>query len=164
MDDARDDFTRVTSEIEAVQAAGIEKVHTVSGIYLASQPDESGFESAREGGIKTVINLRHDQETEFDEEKVVEALGLVYLNLPWNGEEELTDDVFDRARQMLSEAEKPVLIHCKSANRVGAIWLPFRVLEDGVAIDEAVEEAKTVGLKTPEYEEKARDYIKRKSS
>lgn len=162
--DAKADFTRLTDELEAVESPGIEKIHTVAGVFLAGQPDESGFTAAKEGGIQTVIDLRHDEETDFDERKVVETLGLTYLHLPWNGPEELTDDMFDRTREMLKSAEKPILLHCKSANRVGAVWLPFRVLDGGVDIDEAVEEAKTVGLKKAEYEEKARDYITRKSS
>jgi hypothetical protein len=34
-------------------------------------------------------------------------------------------------------------------------------LDDGVGIDAALEEARTAGLRTPEYVDKARDYIRR---
>lgn len=155
------DFTRVTSALEAVDVPGIEKVHTVSGVFLAGQPDEAGFQAAKAGGVRTVINIRHDSEVEVDEKALVEGLGMIYLHLPWNGAEELTDEVFDRTREMLKTAEKPILFHCKSANRVGATWLPYRVLDGGLALEAAVEEAKSVGLKSPEYEDKARDYIAR---
>ncbi len=161
--EARVDFSRVTDTLEAVDAPGIEKVHSVSGVFLAGQPDESGFDAAKKGGIATVIDLRHDGEIELDERALVEKLGMTYLHLPWNGAEELTDEVFDRAREMLKSAEKPILLHCKSANRVGAVWLPHRVLDGGLSVDDAVTEAKAVGLKATEYEQKARDYIERKS-
>jgi ubiquinone/menaquinone biosynthesis C-methylase UbiE len=53
------------------------------------------------------------------------------------------------------------MLHCGSANRVGAVWLTYRVLDQGVPIETAIEEAKTIGLRSPEYEAKARDYIHR---
>lgn len=161
--EGRADFTRVTTTLETVESPGIEKVRTVDGIFFASQPDASGFEAAKRGGIKTVINLRHADEIELDEAEVVGSLGLTYLHLPWNGPEELTDEVFDRTREMLESAEKPVLLHCASANRVGAVWLPYRVLDGGWDVEDALEEARAIGLKTPEYEEKALDYIERQS-
>lgn len=155
------DFTRVSETLEAVEVPGIEKIHTVAGVYLAGQPDEAGFEAAKTGGVRTVINLRHDDEIELEEKAFVEGLGMTYLHLPWNGAEELTDEVFDRARELLKSAEKPVLLHCKSANRVGAVWLPYRVLDGGLSLEAAATEAKSVGLKSDEYEAKARDYIER---
>ncbi len=163
-DDAQSETSRVARPLEPADMPGIDKLHTVSGLYLAGQPDESGFASAKERGIKTVIDLRHEDETEFDEKELVEELGMAYVPVPWNGEDQLTDEVFDRARELLGSADKPILLHCKSANRVGAVWLPYRVLEDGVAVEEAVEEAKAVGMKSAGYEKKARDYIERKSS
>jgi len=36
-------------------------------------------------------------------------------------------------------------------------------LDEGVALEAAVTEAKTIGLKTPEFETKARDYVARKA-
>ena len=42
------------------------------------------------------------------------------------------------------------------------MWLPWRVLDGGLSYDEALAEAKTVGLKSPLYEEKAREYIERR--
>ena len=99
----------------------------------------------------------------FDERRVVEDLGLAYLHLPWNGPGELSDAVFDSAREMLNTAQRPILLHCSSANRVGAVWLPWRVLDGGVSYEHALVEAKVVGLKNPLYEAMARDYIQRQS-
>jgi hypothetical protein len=52
-------------------------------------------------------------------------------------------------------------LHCASANRVGAVWIPFRVLDQGIELEAAVAGAKAIGLETPEYEAKARDYVER---
>lgn len=153
----------VTEKLEPYECGSITKLHTLGGVFLASQPKPEDFEQAKKGGVKTVINLRHaDEIKEFDEKEVVEALELNYVSLPWNGPEELTDDIFDQSRELLKTAEKPILLHCGSANRVGALWIPYRVLDGGITLEEATAEAKTVGLKSADYETKAIEYIARK--
>lgn len=153
----------ITTEVLEPYACGsITRLHTLAGVFLASQPSADDFEQAKAGGVKTVINLRQAKEQpDFDEQAAVTALGLAYVHLPWNGAEELTDEVFARSRELLNTAERPILLHCASANRVGAVWIPWRVLDGGLSLDAAVVEAKTIGLKTAEYEAKARDYVAR---
>ena len=151
-----------TGKLEPAEWGSIMRLHRLGGVFLASQPKPEDFEQAKKDGVKTVINLRHHEETPgFNEAEVVEELDMEYVNLPWNGPDELTDEVFDKARELLKAAERPILLHCSSANRVGAVWLPYRVLDEGISLDEAVAEAKVVGLKSPDFEAKARDYIER---
>ena len=151
--------------IQATELGSIEKIHQVGDIFLGGQPGADDFAKAKASGIKTIINLRHDDEVpDLNEKEAAESAGLTYVNLPWNGPEELTDEVFDKSRELLKSSEKPVLLHCKSANRVGAVWLPYRVLDGGLTVEDALTEAKTVGLKKAEYEAKAKDYIQRKGS
>ena len=152
-----------TEKLEPFECGEITRLHTLGGVFLASQPKPEYFAQAKKGGVKTVINLRHAAEIkDFDEKQVVEAEGMIYLNLPFEGPAELTDAVFDKAREHLKSAVRPILLHCSSANRVGAVWLPYRVLDGGLSIEDALAEAKTVGLKSPDYEAKAREYIKKR--
>jgi uncharacterized protein (TIGR01244 family) len=155
-----------TESLEPYECGSITRMHTLGGVFLASQPQPDDFAQAKKGGVRTVINLRHESEIRgFDEKQVVESEGMTYINLPWNGLDELTDDVFDRSRELLGSAERPILLHCASANRVGAVWLPYRVLDGGLSWDAALAEAKTVGLKSSaEYEAKAKAYIERRSN
>ncbi len=149
--------TLAPAEIGAVKNA-----HALGNFWTSDQPSAADLEVAKQKGIRTVINLRHAAEQQdFDERAVVEKLGLRYTNLPWMKPEELTDEVFAEARRLLNTAERPILIHCSSANRVGAVWLPWRVLDGGLSVEDALAEAKTVGLKKPEFEQRALDYIKR---
>ena len=153
----------MTEKLEPYECGTITKLHTHKGVFLASQPKPADFEQAKKGGVKTVINLRHQEEMkDFDEQVQVAKLGLRYFNPAWNGPEELTDEKIDEVRGLLKTAERPILLHCSSANRVGAIWLAYRVVDDGVSYEQALQEAKTVGLKSPDYEAKVRDYINRK--
>jgi uncharacterized protein (TIGR01244 family) len=151
-----------TEKLEPYECGTITRLHTLGGVFLASQPKPEDIVQAKKGGVKTVINLRHAAEIkDFDEKQVVEAEGLAYLNFPFEGPAELTDAVFDTVREHLKTAVRPILLHCSSANRVGAVWLPYRVLDGGLSYDEALSEAKTVGLKSPDYEKKAREYIEK---
>jgi uncharacterized protein (TIGR01244 family) len=152
--------------LEPYTCGSIERLHTVGGVFLASQPGAKDFEQAASSGIKTVLDLRKPGElTTFDERATVEGLGMAYVNVPFSRPEELTDDVLDRAREVLSDPErKPILVHCASANRVGAVWLAHRVLDDGLAYEAALAEAKRVGLKAPPLEQRAKEYIDARSS
>ncbi|MEM8964592.1 MAG: sulfur transferase domain-containing protein [Acidobacteriota bacterium] len=159
---ADSDTRAVTESPEPHELGTIKRLHAVDGIFLASQPSPADFELAKKEGVATVINLRHEAEiTEFDPAEVVTALDLDYVHLPWSGPDELTDEIFDQARELFDSAERPILMHCGSANRVGALWIPWRVLDGGLSVDAAIAEAKTIGLKTPEYEEIAKEYIER---
>ncbi|NBQ32498.1 MAG: hypothetical protein EBU21_11235, partial [Proteobacteria bacterium] len=56
---------------------------------------------------------------------------------------------------------RPILIHCKSANRVGAVVLPYLILDEGHSEAEAVEIATAAGLKVPALRESALAYVAR---
>lgn len=150
-----------TTALEPYTCGTIERLHTQGGVFLASQPAADDFRDAKAGGVRTVIDLREPGElTDFDEPAVVGALGLAYHNFGFKAPETLTDSVFDGARAVLNDPQaRPILMHCASANRVGAIWLAHRVLDGGLTWEAALEEARTVGLRTPAYEERAKAYV-----
>jgi uncharacterized protein (TIGR01244 family) len=140
----------------------IARIHRLADVYLASQPTADDLAEAKRLGIKTVLNLRPDAELKgFDERSAVEAAGMAYLHIPIAGPDDLSDETFDTAREQLKKAERPLLLHCGTANRVGAIWLPYRVLDDGIAYDAALAEAKQIGLRNPAMEAKAKAYVER---
>jgi uncharacterized protein (TIGR01244 family) len=147
-------------KLEQCQIGKTSPAHRLGKLYLAGQPSADDLRIAKEQGIKTVLNLRKKEELTWDEEAAVKKLGLNYISLPFQSPAELKDDVFDHAREVLSDKDQqPVLLHCASANRVGAIWLAHRVLDDKVPYDQALEEARKVGLKAPPLEAAAKAYI-----
>jgi len=151
----------VTQALEAYQLGSAPNVHIQGGVLLAGQPSSEDFGAAKALGIRTVVDLRTPGElTEFDEPARVGELGMTYTNLGFRSPDQLTDAIFDGVRAALAdEAAQPVLIHCHSANRVGAVWLAHRVLDDGVELEAAVEEAHAVGLRSAPLEERAKAYI-----
>lgn len=151
----------VTVALEPATLGAIENLHTQGGVFLASQPSAEDFRAAQQAGMRTVLDLRKPGEvTDFDEPTVVRELGLAYHNIGFKAPEELTDAVFDGALAVLRDSQaRPVLMHCSSANRVGAIWIAYRVLDDGLSWEAALEEARTVGLRTDAFEARARAYV-----
>ena len=153
---------RQEPKLEACELGSTYNVHRLGKIYLAGQPSADDFATAKKDGIKTVINLRTPGELPFDEKAVLKGLGLEYHHIPFAAPETLKDEIFDKSLKVLGDRKKqPVLLHCASANRVGAIWLAHRVLTDKIPYDKAIKEAKEVGLKSQPYEAIAKVYIEK---
>jgi len=79
------------------------------------------------------------------EKKAVEAAGLRYLNIPVTLILPSDEQVVEFARIVEESTYFPLLIHCGSANRVGAIWVLYLV-HRGIPISIAVEEGRTIGM------------------
>src|SRR5690606_4186192 len=58
---------------------------------------------------------------DFDEASAVHAAGLRYSNLPLAGASDLTRENVLAFDTLLAGAERPLLVHCASGNRVGAM-------------------------------------------
>jgi uncharacterized protein (TIGR01244 family) len=158
-------FAARTETLESCDGGGMGRLHTFEGVFLAGQPTPEDLAQANRGGVKTVVNLRHASENaDFDEAKLVSDAGMTYVNIPWASPAELTDAVFDRARDALNTAERPILVHCAGGNRVGTVWIAWRTLDGGLRVDDAVAEARAIGLTNADCEAKARDYVARRAA
>ena len=99
----------------------------------------------------------------YDEAKAVGDAGLRFVSLPFKSAQEMDDALFDRTRALLNDASNyPIMLHCGSANRVAAVWITHRVLDQGVDAPTALSEAKLIGLKNAEMEARAMKYIQDK--
>ena len=59
----------------------------------------------------------------------------------------------------MSRKHGPTLLHCAVADRVGAIWYAYRRLDGHLSPEAAKREADTVGLRSPAYLDRAREYV-----
>jgi len=92
--------------------------------FVASgQPDEAMLQAVAEAGFSAVVDLRAAvEERGFDERKEVERLGMLYAVLPIASADDITLDKAAVLDQILAQNEGPVLLHCASGNRVGALY------------------------------------------
>lgn len=130
-------------------------------IGTAGQPRREHFRRLAEAGFRTVIDLRApDEPRGFDEAAAARDAGLAYENVPVTAQT-LGDAQFDRVRSLLTDSgTRPALVHCASANRVGALLIPYLLLDEGRTPAEAMEIAQRAGLRSQELAAAALRYAK----
>ena len=116
---AEETLTTLKADLDAVVSTGA--VEPVDGITAAGQPDEAALKVFADQGYRTVIDLRTAGEDRgIDEPAIIEALGMDYVLLPI-GRDAITFESAKTLDQLIKDAEGPVLVHCGSSNRVGAL-------------------------------------------
>jgi uncharacterized protein (TIGR01244 family) len=124
------------------------QVQPGENILIGGQPDEAALRQAAEAGIRVVVNLRGEGEfADFDESQVVTDLGMTYLHLPISGATDLTAENVEAFSEFLAEiGDQPVLMHCGSGNRVGAMHALHAGWHLGLDTDEAIELGRAHGM------------------
>lgn len=129
------------------------------GVVAAGRLQPDDIAKLQQAGIRHVIDLTLDAETpDFDEAKLVEAAGMRYSNLPLRGAADLTRENTIAFDELMRTAERPVLVHCSSANRVGAMAALRAAWVDGKSEEESIAIGKAWGLKAlePDVRERIR--------
>jgi uncharacterized protein (TIGR01244 family) len=96
----------------------------LADVLSGGQPTREQIEDAARAGVRTVINLRTDGEPGFEWERAaVEGHGMRYIHIPIAGASGLTRrNVESIDAALVSSLEQgPVLLHCASGNRIGAV-------------------------------------------
>jgi protein tyrosine phosphatase (PTP) superfamily phosphohydrolase (DUF442 family) len=134
-------------------------VEALEGVVTAGQPNREHLERLAGAGYKTVVDLREaPEDRRLEEPEAVRRAGMEYASIPV-GHEEVDDGTFDRLRELMADrGRRPALVHCSSANRVGALLVPYLVLDEGKSVEEALEIASRVGLRSDELKRAALRY------
>lgn len=133
---------------------GISNFHQVSArIYRGAQPDGEGWISLANLGVRTVIDLRPENEHSCKAEKqAVEAAGMHYVNVPFNGFHAPPDDKISKVLGLMSDSTGPVFVHCRrGADRTGTVIACYRITHDGWSNRRALHEAVSYGMSWIEF-------------
>ena len=132
-------------DVEAVVARAT--VTPVDGVTSSGQPDQEAFEVFRESGYVAVIDIRGAEEDRGmqDEQAVINNLGMDYVLLPIEDEDAINFENAAKLNELIASYDGPVLVHCGSGNRVGAL-LALRKSLDGASDEEAFAYGKQGGL------------------
>ena len=134
-------------DLDAAVESG--EVEPVDGLSTSGQPDEAGFKVFADNGYAAVIDLRTEGEDRgLDETAVVEELGMEYVALPI-GRGDITFEKAAELRRVLDQYDEPVLLHCGSSNRVGALLALQEYAESG-DLEASLEAGREAGLKSLE--------------
>lgn len=132
-------------DLDDVIAAG--KVEPVDGIMSSGQPDERALKVFAESGYAVVIDMRGpDEDRGMDDfEGAVEAAGMEYVSFPVVGADSISFETAAKLDQVLQGIDGPVLMHCGSGNRVGAV-LALRHSLNGASDEQSIEFGKDAGM------------------
>jgi protein tyrosine phosphatase (PTP) superfamily phosphohydrolase (DUF442 family) len=131
-----------------------------------AQPSDEAFDKLAANGFHSVLNLRTAEEgVDLEKErKLVTQAGMRYFSIPVVSSAPRAEQADEFIRLVKNKSNHPMLIHCASANRVGAFMMIYRTVEHGWTEDMAYEEAVKIGLSSEGLKKFAHDYIARKSS
>jgi len=109
---------------------------------------ESGLQTLRQIGIRTIINLRHDAAQVRAEGDEARRLGFRYYSVPLPDLRLPSDKVVRQVFDIINSAENhPVFVHCHHGkDRTGTIIACYRISHDGWTAAEARKEAEQLGM------------------
>lgn len=138
------DTPRTHVDLGAVVESGT--VTPVSNITSSGQPDNEALKVFADSGYVAVIDLRGpDEDRGLEEASAVEANNMQYIALPIVGGDAINYENAQALDNVLSGLDGPVLLHCGSGNRVGAL-LALRASLAGADDEEALEYGRSAGL------------------
>ena len=116
-------------------------------IYRGGQPPPEAWPDLAKLGIKTVIDLRReDEHSTVEEARAVAAAGMTYVNVPMNGVVAPRNEQIVKVMALLNSQE-PVFVHCKrGVDRTGTVIACYRVAHDHWQRGQALQEAKSFGM------------------
>jgi uncharacterized protein (TIGR01244 family) len=121
-----------------------------SGIYTSGQPTVEGLTQLRALNIKTIVNVRPHEETGArDESTETASMGMKYVNIPLTPSSFTLQRIEELHCVLKDPKNYPVLIHCRSGNRASGAWFAYRVLFEKAPVQNALMEAKALGLEPP---------------
>jgi tyrosine-protein phosphatase SIW14 len=133
----------------ASSVPGIKNFYQVDQhVYRGAQPTDEGFQYLAKIGVKSVIDLREADARSKEEESVVTAAGMKYVNIPMTGLTPPTEAEITRILGILEDDKAgAVFVHClRGADRTGAVIASYRIDHDGWDNARALSEAKARGM------------------
>ncbi|TPE49710.1 rhodanese-like domain-containing protein [Amaricoccus solimangrovi] len=127
-------------------------------------PAPDALRAAAKEGFRSVVNMRTSEEkqevTPEEERGVAEAAGLTYMHHPVDGQN-LSEEVVDGFREKVGDLPGPILVHCASGKRSGALVMMHRGAQRGMSGDEVIEKAESMGFEcdTPGLKDFVRGYL-----
>ncbi|MDZ8263501.1 beta-lactamase hydrolase domain-containing protein [Nostoc sp. ChiQUE01b] len=127
-----------------INAIQINENLTTTGQVIPKQ-----LEQAIQEGFKSVLNLRSPDELGFskDEQKVAEALGLYYRNVPLKVDlKNFNEEVITKILTTLEQIPKPAVVHCAAGMRSTGIALLSIAIQEGLTPEETLAKARNLGF------------------
>jgi protein tyrosine phosphatase (PTP) superfamily phosphohydrolase (DUF442 family) len=112
----------------------------------AGQPTREQFQVIADQGFERIVYIAftNNNNALADADQVVKALGMEYMQVPVDFDNPLPDDFYAFADSMQRNTDKKTLLHCQVNARATAFSFLYRVIYDGVPVEEAKADMNTV--------------------
>ncbi len=131
---------------QGVRTLDLDDIGPANGDVSSGQPDAAQLETLAEQGYVALIDLRGpDEDRGFDEAAAAAAAGLEYSALPIENRGAVTVENARQLGELLDSFDGPVVVHCGSGNRVGAL-VALLEADRGASAEEALEAGRAAGL------------------
>lgn len=139
-----------------------EHTHACDRLHFTGPLSTDDIAPLHKAHVEVVISLLSDDEADAAVQHAVEAAGMKFVSIPVADPRALNDDLLDTMRQLLSDQQHHrCLLQGTPRDRVGAVWLAYRVLDEGVPLHTAIAEARVIGLRDDAYRAPVLRYIRR---
>jgi protein tyrosine phosphatase (PTP) superfamily phosphohydrolase (DUF442 family) len=142
---------RIAGAAARVPLAGISNFGIVSDqLYRGAQPDTAGFAELKKLRIDIVVNLRHETGQNQREGRLVQALGMRYVNIPWRGWDEPKIEQVEQFLSLLRDnPERRLFVHCeRGSERTGVMVACYRMSRDHWTPERALAEMHAFGFRS----------------
>jgi uncharacterized protein (TIGR01244 family) len=125
--------------------ASLRSYAVTADVLLAAQPQVGDWAHLAAEGYTTILNLRSDPERAALQGRNAEAAGLRYLHRPWPAYQLDREHIDELAAILTDPHAGRIVFHCRSATRVGLMWLLYRQLHHGWSREQAEAELRAAG-------------------
>ena len=100
------------SLIEPAELGTTNNVTKRGNFYFGGQFGKEDIATLQEKKVTRVVTFRMDKEIDWDEEAVLKDAEIECVKLSFGSIEALTDDVFEKSRELFKDNSKTTLFHC----------------------------------------------------
>ncbi len=118
-------------------------------VSIGAQPQAADIQQLARDGVKTVINLRvdnetHDQLSPLDEAQMVRDAGMEYLHIPVIGSQ-VREGQVDEFCNAVEKLPKPIFVHCAKGKRAAALAVMNQARQEGWSGKKTLAQAEAMG-------------------
>ena len=126
-------------------------------LWRGAQPGPGGMARLRSLGVRTVVNLRYEDDRIEAERKEALAAGLEYVSIPMYGLLRPKKEQIERILALIDDPEHaPVFVHCAAGrDRTGVVVACYRVARAKWSAEQAIHEALSYGMLKIEWAKRA---------
>jgi len=132
-------------------------------IFLSGAPHEDTFRELAHAGVRIAVDLREPEEIQGFEKRAATRNGITYNSAPISRVGDFQKDQIEAVDRIVAQRQgQKIWVYCNSGNRA-ASWMAIHLAKtQGMQADDAIAEAKPLGLNKEEMVTKVRAFLQRK--